>query len=66
MTSLGQEDARAVVELCRRCHRLYDDGKLDLLVWLEPYRLEELAFAVERVGLIATLERVTNERWKPV
>ena len=62
-TTIGQDDARAVIELCRKCHRLYDDGQLDVLPWLEPHRLEELAYAVSRVGLIATLERVTNTRW---
>ena len=58
----GQEDARAVVPLCPLCHRLYDTGELDLLGHLEPRFRVELAFAVERFGLVSTLRRVTNER----
>lgn len=58
----GQEDARAVVPLCPACHRLYDEGGLDLLPHLEPLARVELAFAVERFGLVLTLRRVTNER----
>lgn len=61
----GGDDPRAVVPLCRMCHRLYDDGKADLLPHLEPYYREELAYAVELVGLIRALERITNERWSP-
>ena len=58
----GQEDPRAVVPLCPACHRLFDSGELDLLPYLEPAFRVELAFAVERFGLISTLRRVTNER----
>lgn len=58
-------DERAVVPLCRRCHGLYDDHKLDLLASLEPHFRAELAFAVERFGLINTLQRVTGLRWLP-
>lgn len=58
----GQEDARAVVPLCPTCHHLYDEGGLDLLPFLEPRARIELAFAVERFGLLSTLRRVTNER----
>ena len=59
----GDDDPRAVVPLCRRCHRAYDDGNLDLLPSLEPHFREELAYAVELVGLLRALERVTNCRW---
>jgi len=62
----GRDDPRAVIPLCRRCHTLYDDGKLSILEHLERYWRTELAFAVERHGLIATLEFVTNQRWVPV
>ncbi len=60
-------DPRAVVPLCRHHHDGYD-GKpgvapsLDLLPYLEPHYRDELAFAVQRVGLLSTLRRVTNER----
>jgi hypothetical protein len=62
-TSVGQEDPLAVVPLCRAHHREFDEGLLSLLEYLEPrYRLE-VAFAVERVGLITALRRITNSRW---
>ncbi len=61
-------DPRAVVPLCRHHHDGYD-GKpgvapsLDLLPYLEPHYRDELAFAVQRVGLLSTLRRVTNDRY---
>ncbi len=61
----GDGDPRAVIPLCRGLdghHRAYDDGDLDLLPYLEPHYRTELAFAVERFGLVSTLRRVTNER----
>jgi hypothetical protein len=60
------DDSRAVVPLCRRCHREYDDGQLDLLPHLEPRWREEIAFAVEAVGLLSALRRITGQRWAPV
>lgn len=63
LTTVGQDDPRAVVPLRRDVHRMYDTGHFDLLPYLEPNYREELAFAVERVGLLATLRRVTNTRW---
>ena len=60
------DDPRAVIALCRLHHRAYDDGNLDLLRELEPYYREELAFAVEKAGLITTLQITTGERWAPV
>ncbi len=64
-TRVGQDDPRAVVGLRVDLHRLYDTGQLDLLPALEASCREELAFAVERVGLLTTLRRVTNQRWGP-
>jgi hypothetical protein len=58
----GDGDPRAVVPLCRDHHREYDEGGLDLLPYLEPWHRTELAFAVERFGLLSTLRRVTNQR----
>lgn len=63
----GDGDPRAVVPLCRAHHRQYDgapgvDPSLDLLPYLEPHYRTELAFAVERFGLLSTLRRVTNDR----
>ena len=63
LTTVGQDDPRAVVPIRRDIHRMYDTGTFDLLPYLEPNHREELAFAVERVGLLATLRRVTNTRW---
>lgn len=65
-TTVGQDDPLAVVGLRGDLHRLYDDGQLDLLPWLERVGKAELAFAVYRVGLMTTLRRVTNSRWEPV
>ena len=48
---------------CRRCHRAYDEGGLSLLEHLEPRFRAELAYAVELVGLLAALRRITNARW---
>lgn len=62
----GQEDPRATVSGCRSCHRSYDSGGISLLEDLEMHGREELAFAVERVGLIVALQRITNRRWAPV
>ena len=62
----GADDPRAVVPLCPREHDLYDSGELSLLEHMEPHYRAELAFAVERVGLLTTLYRVTNDRsWRP-
>lgn len=67
MLSEGQDDARAVIALCRHHHMLFDRGALDLLPFMEPVAgREELSFAVWRFGLLSTLERVTNQRWVPV
>lgn len=65
MLAEGQEDPRAVVPGCAVCHRAYDSGELSLLEHLEPRFRVELAYAVERFGLVSTLRRVTNERQDP-
>jgi hypothetical protein len=62
LCSEGADDPRAVVPLCPEHHREFDEGGLDLLGYLEPHYRDELAFAVARVGLVATLRRVTNDR----
>lgn len=61
----GDDDPRAVVPLCPECHRLYDTGAISILEYLEPHYRVELAYAVELVGLIAALDRITNERYVP-
>jgi hypothetical protein len=62
----GCSEPECVVSLCRRDHRLYDEGALDLLPSLERSHRAELAHAVEHAGLLPTLRRVTNRRWAPV
>lgn len=54
------EDERNIVPLCRSCHVLYDQSKLDLLPYLTQ---AEQAYAVELVGLFEAYRRITNERW---
>lgn len=60
ITTVGQDEVLAVVPLCRACHGAYDDHRLDLVPYLEPHWRRELAFAVERVGLISTVRRVSG------
>lgn len=66
MTTVGQDEPLAVVGCRRDIHRLYDDGKFDLLPYLTGRHDDAVAFAVQRVGLIAALERITNARWAEV
>jgi hypothetical protein len=58
-------DPRRIVFICREHHDAYDDHRLDLLPYLERSHRSELARAVELVGLISTLERVTGCKWAP-
>lgn len=57
-------DPRRVVFLCREHHDAYDAHTLDLLPYLEPHHRTELARAVELVGLVTTIERVTGMAWR--
>ena len=65
LTTVGQDEPLAVVGLRRDLHRLYDDGKLDLLPHLTGRHDDAVAFAVGRMGLITALERITNTKWAP-
>jgi hypothetical protein len=60
------DDARAVIPLCRRHHNAYDEHDLDLSTLLEPRWREEVAWAVEAVGLFSALRRITGKRWTPL
>jgi hypothetical protein len=63
-TTIGQDDPLAVIPLCRTHHDEYDHARtLDLTPYLEPRYRAEVAYAVERVGLFATLRTVSNLRW---
>jgi HNH endonuclease len=56
----GCADPLCVVPLCRRCHRAYDRGELDLLPYLEPAWRAQLAHAVGHVGLVGALRRISG------
>jgi hypothetical protein len=60
-----QDNPLAVIPLCPEHHRAFDEDRLDLLPFLEPHWRDQLAFAVQRHGLLATLKRVTNHDWTP-
>jgi len=60
-------DPIRVVPLCRRCHRDYDEGSLDLLPHLNVLAWRhELAHAVldHPGGMLGALERITNHHWE--
>ena len=56
----GCGDALCVTALCRRCHRAYDAGRLDLLPYLEPEWRAQIAHAVGHVGMIGALRRISG------
>jgi 5-methylcytosine-specific restriction endonuclease McrA len=57
--SIGGEDERNIIPLCRACHAAYDQGTLDILPVLTR---EEQAYAAELVGLAEAYRRTTNAR----
>jgi hypothetical protein len=61
----GCGHALCVTALCRRCHRAYDRGELDLLPYLEPAWRAQMAHAVGHVGLIGALRRISGQRCPP-
>jgi hypothetical protein len=61
----GCGDPLCVAALCRRCHRSYDRGELDLLPYLEPAWRAQLAHAVGHAGLIGALRRISGMRGRP-
>jgi hypothetical protein len=58
----GCDDDLCVLPLCRECHYRYDSHELDVLSVLT---FAEQAHAVEHLGLLRALRRITNTRWKP-
>jgi hypothetical protein len=56
----GCDDPLCVVPGCRRCHRLFDEGKLDLLGDLVRRFKPELAHALLHMTPIALVERLTG------
>lgn len=63
--SLGGCDDAACVALCRRHHRAYDRGELDLLPYLEPDSRIEICHAVGHLGILGALRRLTGQRNHP-
>lgn len=61
----GCDHSDCVVALCRRHHREFDRGALDLLPHLEPDHRAELAHAAGHLPLLALLLRLTGVRWAP-
>ncbi len=61
----GCGDLACVVPVCRRHHRAYDRGELDLLAYLEPAWRAQLAHAVGHVGLIGALWRLSGGGREP-
>lgn len=65
----GCDDPLCVVPLRRDVHEAYDRHQVDLLPHLLAHGMHaEIAHAVEhaRGDLVAVLERLTGERWRPV
>jgi hypothetical protein len=58
----GCDDKDCVCPLPRRLHRLYDEGKLDLLPYLS---LDEQAHAVKHSGILGALKRTTGDNYVP-
>jgi hypothetical protein len=61
----GCDEPDCFVPLCRRCHRAYDRGELDLLPHLEPNCRAELGHGLTHLPLLGVLRRVTGIRWVP-
>jgi hypothetical protein len=58
----GCDDPLCGVALCRAHHRAYDRGRLDLVPYLEPRHRAQAAHAVEHVGLVGALRRLSGTR----
>lgn len=52
-----------IVPLCRPDHESYDSGDLDLTPYLEPHWRDAAAAAVEAVGLVRALNRISKRTW---
>jgi 5-methylcytosine-specific restriction endonuclease McrA len=55
------EDPRNIVPLCVECHQRFDSGRLDILPVLTR---DEQAYAVELVGTVEAIQRMTGCRWE--
>lgn len=57
----GCDDPLCVVPLSRIVHDAYDRGEVDLLPYLS---YAEQAHAVEHLGILRALKRITGSEWK--
>ena len=64
----GCDHEDCTVPLTREEHRAFDAGELDLLRYLVPGHVDEIAHALQhyRGDVPALLERLTGSRWVPV
>jgi hypothetical protein len=65
----GCDDALCVIPLCRAHHRLFDEGKLDILAKLiDGGYYPEMAHAIQAHELspLTLLERLTGTEWAPL
>jgi hypothetical protein len=60
MPDEAANDTRAVIPLCFTDHRAYDDGKLDLLPYLEPVWRDAQEWAAGAVGLATAMRTITG------
>ena len=60
----GDDDPRCVVPLCWPHHRAFDSQGFSILEFMEPEHRLEIAYAVEKVGLINAFEQLARERWR--
>jgi hypothetical protein len=64
----GCDDPDCTIPLTRYEHTMFDKGKLDLLPYLVPGHVDEIAHALHhyRGDVPALLERLTGCKWQPV
>jgi HNH endonuclease len=62
MSDFAADDVRAVVPLCHWDHRLFDEGKIDLLPHLEPAWRDSQEWAAGAVGLATAARSITGGR----
>ncbi len=63
----GCDHPDCTIPLTREEHRAFDAGELDLLRYLVPHHVDEIAHALHhyRGDLVALLERLTGTKWHP-
>lgn len=60
MSEEAANDLRAVVPLCPTHHRAFDEGRLDLLPYLEPGWRDSQEWAAGAVGLASAMRTITG------